>query len=301
MDLRPYLHISPQVEHALSTGQPVLALPTTDFARCLPVEEGLALARRTEIEVRAQGAVPAPVAVLGGALTVGLSESEWRRVCSGETGKASRRDLPVLLANGGSGAATAAASIIAACLAGIRVFSAGAIGGVAAQSDRMDVSADLQEVCKTPVAVVCAGVKCGCSPLLTLEYLETMGVTVLGCGTDRFPGFLTQDGPALENPPQSALQLARTARIKWDVGLSGGLLYCARPDGAARLEPRAYEQAQRRAMDEADRLGVRGGARTPFLLQKILESSEAARGAYEKAVLASARAGAEIAVKYAQL
>ena len=165
----------------------------------------------------------------------------------------------------------------------------------------MDVSADLQEVCKTPVAVVCAGVKCGCSPLLTLEYLETMGVTVLGCGTDRFPGFLTQDGPALENPPQSALQLARTARIKWDVGLSGGLLYCARPDGAARLEPQAYEQAQRRAMDEADRLGVRGGARTPFLLQKILESSEAARGAYEKAVLASARAGAEIAVKYAQL
>lgn len=301
MDLRPYLHIAPEVEHALSAGRPVLALPTTDFAHCLTTDQSLALAEQTEQSVRAAGAVPAAVAVLDGALTVGLSESQWQRVCAGETGKASRRDLPVLLAGGGSGAATAAAAILAACLSGIRVFSAGAIGGVSEQGAHMDVSADLQEVRKTPVAVVCAGVKCGCSVPLTLEYLETMGVTVLGFGTDRFPGFLTEDGPALEYPAQNAGQLARAARIKWDIGLSGGLLYCVRPDTDEPLTSDAYAQVQRQATDLADRQGLRGGARTPFLLKNILESSEVARTAYVQAVHASARAGAEIAVEYAQI
>ena len=164
----------------------------------------------------------------------------------------------------------------------------------------MDVSADLQEVCKTPVAVVCAGVKCGCSPLLTLEYLETMGVTVLGCGTDRFRVF-TQDGPALENPPQSALQLARTARIKWDGGCPA--VFCTAPGRTVRRDwsrkrmsrPSAGPWTRPTAWVSA------GGARTPFLLQKILESSEAARGAYEKGGARQCAAGAEIAVKYAQL
>ncbi|WP_367924065.1 pseudouridine-5'-phosphate glycosidase [uncultured Ruthenibacterium sp.] len=299
MDLRAYLHIAPEVDQALSAGRPVLALSTTDFARCLSGPEGLVLAHRVEEIVRTCGAVPAPVAVLNGALTVGLSHSEWQQVCSGEMGKASRRDLPVLLAGGGSGAATAAASMLAACLAGIRVFSAGAIGGVSARGVHMDVSADLQEIRKTPVAVVCAGIKCGCSIPLTLEYLETMGVTVLGAGTNRFPGFLTTEGPELEYPAQSPHQLARAARIKWDIGLSGGLLYCTRPDKA--LAAPVYEQAQRNAMDEADRQGICGSARTPFLLKNILESSEDARTVYTQAVLASARAGAEIAVEYAQL
>ena len=302
--MNEYLDISPEVQAALKEHKPVVALESTIISHGMPYPQNVETALNVEKIIRENGAVPATIAIIGGRLKAGLSKEEIEHLGKAGTAvtKASRRDLPVLCAKGMDGATTVATTMIIAAMAGISVFATGGVGGVHRGAEvTMDISADLEELGRTNVMVVCAGAKSILDLGLTLEYLETMGVTLLGCGTDRFPGFLTQDGPALENPPQSALQLARTARIKWDVGLSGGLLYCARPDGAARLEPQAYEQAQRRAMDEADRLGVRGGARTPFLLQKILESSEAARGAYEKAVLASARAGAEIAVKYAQL
>ncbi|NBC07664.1 MAG: pseudouridine-5-phosphate glycosidase, partial [Bacteroidetes bacterium] len=195
MESKKYRHLSPSVAEALQTKQPIVALESTIISHGMPYPKNVETALRVEAAVRESGAVPATIAVIGGQLRAGLSEAEIEYLGKKGTAvaKVSRRDLPVLAARGGDGATTVAATMIIAAMAGIRVFATGGIGGVHRGAERtMDISADLQELARTNVAVVCAGAKSILDLRLTLEYLETMGVPVLGYQTEEFPAFYTR-------------------------------------------------------------------------------------------------------------
>ena len=191
MELNKYLSITPEIENALKEGKPVVALESTILSHGMPYPENVEFAHKVEEIVRGEGAVPATTAIIGGKLKVGLSSDELEIMCKADgVGKVSRRDVAVYLATGKTGATTVATTMIIAAMAGIKVFATGGIGGVhRGAQETFDISADLQELAKTPVGVVCAGAKSILDIGLTLEYLETMGVPVLGMGTDDFPAF----------------------------------------------------------------------------------------------------------------
>lgn len=279
MNLQRYLAVSAPVDAALRAGRPVVALDSTSAAHDMPPGEGLALARTKEQAVRDAGAVPATVAVLDGALCIGLTDAQLRRVCAGDVhGKASRRELPVLLATGTSAAVTASAAMLAAVLAGIPVFAAAGIGGV---RSGMDISADLQELSRSSLAVVCGGPKPGCDDEATWEYLETKGVPVLGLGESALPAFFCGPGPVhTDVTVDSEAAAARIARIKWDVGLSGGVLLACGLPAAESLPAGQVAAALAQARAEAAGQGVRGRALTPFLMARLLAGCPGARQAY---------------------
>lgn len=298
-----FLQMSSEVRDALEAGQPVVALESTIIAHGMPYPENLATALQVEQAVRDNGAVPATVAILNGQLKAGLSPAEIQEL--GEKGssaaKASRRDIPFLLARRATGATTVAATMIVAEMAGIHVFATGGLGGVhrgAALS--MDISADLQELAHTNVAVVCAGVKSILDIGLTLEYLETYGVPVVGFQTDEFPAFYTRSsGYGVDYRVETPAELALALRIKWEAGLRGGVVV-ANPIPAA-FEPgyEAIRSATEAALALADRLGIKGKEITPFLLSKIKEltGGESLKANIEL-VLNNARLAARIAAAY---
>ena len=274
----PYLDLSPEVQAALKEDSPVVALESTIISHGMPYPKNVETALEVEREVKAHGAVPATIAILGGRLKAGLSEAEINYM--GKQGsmvqKASRRDLPVLLARGLDGATTVAATMIVAGLAGIRVFATGGIGGVhRGATQTMDISADLQELARTSVAVVCAGAKSILDLELTLEYLETHGVPVLGYQTDEFPAFYTRSsGLPVDYRTDTPLEAARILHAKWALGLAGGIII-ANPVPEAYAMPSAkIETVIRRALAEAEARGVKGKAITPFLLSRIEELTE---------------------------
>ena len=218
--MNPWLDIHPEVAAALAAGRPVVALESTIISHGMPWPQNAETALALQAEVRAQGAVPATTAVLGGRLVAGLSDAQIDQLARAGTAtpKASRRDLPVLLAQGGSGTTTVAATMVIAAAAGIRVFATGGIGGVhRGAATTMDISADLQELARTPVAVVCAGAKSILDLGLTLEYLETHGVPVLGYRTAQLPAFYTRDsGLALDARLDEAADIARVMQTALD-------------------------------------------------------------------------------------
>ena len=224
----PLLDLHADVGAALAAGRPVVALESTIIAHGMPWPQNAETALAVEAEVRANGAVPATIAVLDGRLKAGLTQAEIERL--GRSGaavaKLSRRDLPVVVARGGSGATTVAATMIVAALAGIRVFATGGIGGVHRGAETsFDISADLQELARTSVAVVCAGAKSILDLGLTLEYLETHGVPVIGYRTDRLPGFFSRDsGFGVDVRLDEPDQVAWVMKAKWDLGLGGGIV-----------------------------------------------------------------------------
>lgn len=268
-----YLHLSPEVQAALQSGQPVVALESTIIAHGMPYPKNVATAHEVEQAVRETGAVPATIAVLKGQLRAGLNADEIEYL--GQQGpripKASRRDLPVLLARKQDGATTVAATMIVAERAGIAVFATGGIGGVHRGAERsMDISADLQELARTNVAVVCAGAKSILDLRLTLEYLETMGVPVLGFQTSAFPAFYTRDsGLLVDHQVDSPEAIAQMMRAKWAIGLDGGLVI-ANPVPEAHAMPAAEVAAAiDQALADAEARGIAGKAITPFLLARI--------------------------------
>jgi pseudouridine-5'-phosphate glycosidase len=225
-----------------------------------------------EAAIRKLGAEPATIALIGGRIRIGLSDEELERLGrSGQAHKVSRRDLPIALATGGSGATTVAATMIAAAAAGIAVFVTGGIGGVhrgAAQS--FDISADLQELAKTSVAVVCAGAKSILDIGLTLEYLETHGVPVLSCGQDNFAAFYTRDsGFRADYRLDDADAQARFIRTKWDLGLAGGVVLSTPVPEPAAMPREEIDAITEQALAEAAAQGIAGKAVTPFLLGRI--------------------------------
>lgn len=299
-----WLDTTPEVAAALAAGAPVVALESTIIAHGMPWPRNVETALAVEAEVRAHGAVPATVAVIGGRLKAGLGRDEIERL--GRAGaavpKVSRRDLAVRVARGDDGATTVAATMLIAARAGIRVFATGGIGGVhrgAAQT--FDISADLSELARTPVAVVCAGAKSILDLGLTLEVLETHGVPVVGYGADTLPAFFTRDsGHALALRLDAPGDVARLMRAQWGLGLPAGLVI-ANPIPEAHALPRAVaERATEQALAEAAAQGVAGKDVTPFLLARVNQLTGGDSLASNVAlVLNNARVAAAIAAAYA--
>lgn len=269
----PYLDIQPEVAQALNARRPVVALESTIISHGMPYPQNVQTAFRVEAEVRAHGAVPATVAIIDGRLKAGLDAATIERL--GKEGpampKVSRRDVPFLVAARRSGATTVAATMLIAAEAGIRIFATGGIGGVhrgGAQS--IDVSADLQELARTRVAVVCAGAKSILDLRLTLEYLETHGVPVVGYRTSLLPAFFTADSAfPVDYQLDSAAEIASALHSKWALGMEGGMVI-ANPVPAQFAMPRAVvDAAITQALAEADAQGITGKAATPFLLARV--------------------------------
>ncbi len=270
--MKNHLLLHPEVAGALAEGRPVVALESTIIAHGMPFPENLETARSVEAIVRERGAVPATIAVLGGKIRVGLDQAALARLGEGrDVAKASRRDLPILVARKLDGATTVAATMIAAALAGIEVFVTGGLGGVhRGAGSSFDVSADLRELAETNVAVVCAGAKAILDLGATLEVLETNGVPVVGYRTARFPAFWVRDsGFDLDHRADSAAEIAAVVRAKRDLGLAGGVVVANPIPEEHALDPELVEQAIGDALAAATARGVTGKEVTPFLLSRV--------------------------------
>ncbi|SIQ25759.1 pseudouridine-5'-phosphate glycosidase [Alkalispirochaeta americana] len=267
-----FLDLHPQVAEAIRLGQPVVALESTIISHGMPYPRNVEMARTVEDLVRQGGAVPATIGIVGGRLKAGLTEEEVELLASTPgVAKVSRRDLPVIVARSMHGATTVASTMIVAALAGIEVFVTGGIGGVHRGAEQtMDISADLQELARTSVAVVCAGAKSILDIGLTREYLETQGVPVLGYGTDDFPAFYTRSsGYGVDYRLDSPEEVARVVRTKWDLGLSGGVVLANPVPKEYEMDPAVIDQAIGKALEEAREEGITGKETTPFLLSRV--------------------------------
>jgi pseudouridylate synthase len=291
-----YLELSSEVRE----GAALVALESTVISHGLPYPDNLQTAQALEEVVRRQGATPATIALLEGKIRVGLGQAELKRLATEkDVAKVSRRDLPVVLARRGLGATTVAATMYAAYLANIQVFGTGGMGGVhRGATTTFDISADLTELARTPVIVVCAGAKAILDLPLTLEYLETQGVPVIGYRTDELPAFYTsRSGIKLEAWADSAAEIARIARLKWDLGLAGGLVVTVPPPPEADLPPQEIEKAIGRALAAAEKAGIKGKAVTPFLLDAVRLETEGKSLETNVALLKNnVRVAAEIAI-----
>ena len=272
--LNPYLTIAGPVREALAAGTPVVALESTVIAHGLPRPANVEVAREMEAAVRAEGAVPATIALLDGRIVVGLDDAQIARLGSEEgVLKASRRDLGVALARRATAATTVAGTIACAALAGIRVFATGGIGGVHRGAPvSFDVSADLIELARSPVLTVCAGAKAILDLPLTLEYLETHGVPVIGFQTSELPAFyMPASGLLVPHRADTPAEVAAIAHAQWAAGLGGGLLVTCPIPARHALAADIAEPAIQTALAEAAAAGIRGPAATPFLLARVAE------------------------------
>lgn len=293
----PHLILHPDVQSALAAGRPLVSLESTVISHGLPWPENLELARGMEAAVREGGAVPATIAVLGGRVHVGLEDGEIEHLArSSDVWKVSRRDVPVALAQGRDGATTVAGTVMMAHQAGIRVMATGGIGGVH-RGDSTDVSADLPELARTPVLVVCAGAKAILDLPATLEWLETWSVPVVGYGTDELPAFYSREsGLRLEARVDSPEEAAAIARALWSQEGTGGMLLCVPCPEEAAIPAGEVEEAIAQAVSEAAARGLRGKAVTPFLLARV---SELTGGRSKAANLALLRNNARVAAQVA--
>ncbi len=273
--MNPYLDISPEVEAALAEGKPVVALESTIISHGMPYPKNVETALRVEQTIRDNGAVPATIAVIGGRLKAGLSREEIEHL--GKSGravaKASRRDLPALVARGADGATTVTTTMLIAHMAGISIFATGGIGGVHRGAETtMDISADLEELAQTPVMVVCAGAKSILDLGLTLEYLETKGVPVIGYGTDELPAFYTrQSGFGVDYRADSPEELAAMFRAQRALGYRGGMLVTNPIPEQYAMDKAVIDAAIEQALRECAEQGVHGKETTPFLLARVVE------------------------------
>jgi pseudouridine-5'-phosphate glycosidase len=297
-NFRPYFVVHPDVRAALEEGRPVVALESTVITHGLPRPTNLEAAHRLEAIVQQAGATPATVGVVGGTLIVGLSDDQIERLAmSDEVCKVSRRDLPIVVAHGLDGATTVAATMLLAHWAGVRVFATGGIGGVH-RGGAGDVSADLPELARTPVAVVCSGAKSVLDLPRTLEWLETHGVPVIGYQTDTLPAFYAlSSGLPVDVRVDSPREAADIVRAGWEMGLEAGVLIAVPPPASLALPGNEMEQAIETALAEAEAQGVSGKALTPFLLSRLAELTGGRSLAVNLALLErNARVGSGVAV-----
>lgn len=271
--MNKYLDLSPEVAAALKEGKPVVALESTIISHGMPYPQNVETALLVEKTIREGGAVPATIAIIGGRLKAGLTpeQIEYLGKKGREVTKASRRDLPVLVARSEDGATTVTTTMIIAALAGIKVFATGGIGGVHRGAEKtMDISADLEELARTPVMVICAGAKSILDLGLTLEYLETKGVPVIGYGTDELPAFYTRrSGFKVDYRIDTPQELAEAFRAKLEMGLGGGMLVTNPIPEEYSMDPAVINAAIDAAIAEASEKGIHGKETTPFLLARI--------------------------------
>ena len=273
--MNQYLDISQEVAEALAENKPVVALESTIISHGMPYPQNVETALKVEQVIRDNGAVPATIAIIGGKLKAGLTKAEIEHL--GKTGsavtKVSRRDLPIIVAKGMDGATTVATTMIIASLAGIKVFATGGVGGVHRGAETtMDISADLEELAMTPVMVICAGAKSILDLGLTLEYLETKGVPVIGYGTDELPAFYTRkSGFGVDYQLNTPKELAEAFSVKQAVGLKGGMLVTNPIPEEYSMDSEVINKAIDEAIAESKRQGIHGKDTTPFLLAKVKE------------------------------
>jgi pseudouridylate synthase len=304
MQAKEHLNIHPEVAQALAEGRAIVALESTIIAHGMPYPQNVATALEVEAVIRAHGAIPATIAVLEGKICIGLSREQIEVLGSTKhVMKLSRRDLPYAVATGEPGATTVAATMICAALAGISVFVTGGIGGVhRGAAESFDISADLQELAQTSVAVVCAGAKSILDLPLTLEVLETNGVPVISVGQDNFAAFFTQDsGLKADFRIDEPEAQARFIRIKWALGLKGGVLISNPVPFESEIPAAQINQIIDAALQEATTQGIAGKQVTPYLLKRI---NELTQGASLKTNIAlvknNARVGALLSVALAK-
>lgn len=304
--MEKYLEISKEVQEALAKGEAVVALESTIISHGMPYPQNVETALKVEEIVRNNGAIPATIAILNGKLKVGLSKDEIDYL--GKKGlectKASRRDIPFILAKGLDGATTVASTMIIAEMAGIKVFATGGIGGVHRGAETtMDISADLEELGQTNVAVICAGAKSILDIGLTLEYLETKGVPVVGYQTNELPAFYTRkSGFGVDYRVDSPLELAKALKAKWDLNLKGGVVVANPIPEEFQMDYDTITTAIENALKELSEKGVKGKESTPFLLAKVKEITGGnSLVANIELVYNNAKLGAELAKEYAKL
>jgi pseudouridylate synthase len=268
-----YLDIDPSVQAAIHDKKPVVALESTIISHGMPYPQNVETALAVEAKVRENGATPATIAIINGRMKAGLTSDEIEIIGKQgqNTAKVSRRDLPVIIAQKTNGATTVASTMIIARLAGIPIFATGGIGGVhRGARDTFDVSADLQELSQTSVAVVCAGAKSILDIGLTLEYLETQGVPVIGFQTEDFPAFFTRkSGFKVDYSVDTEGVLAQILHAKWAIPLSGGVIIANPVPTEYEADPYLIDRAIQKALEMADEQGLKGKAITPFLLAEI--------------------------------
>jgi pseudouridine-5'-phosphate glycosidase len=273
-----YLDISPEVKIAIDKNMPVVALESAIISHGMPYPENSTTALEVERIIRENGAIPATIAILNGKLKVGLSEEEINFL--GKTGldaiKTSRRDLPFIISKKLTGSTTVASTMIIASFAGIKVFATGGIGGAHMGAETtFDISADLQELAKTNVAVICAGAKSILNIGLTLEYLETHGVPVVGYQTDELPAFYTRkSGFKVDYRVDTPKEIAQALKAKWELGLNGGVVIANPIPEEHSMDYDIISKVIKESLIEAEKNGIRGKESTPFLLTKIEELTE---------------------------
>lgn len=275
MKLNPYLDVNPEVAAAVAEGKPVVALESTIISHGMPYPQNVETALNVERIIRENGAVPATIAIIGGRLKAGLTPEEIEYFGKKGTAihKASRRDLAALCAGGEDGATTVTTTMIIAHMAGIRIFATGGIGGVHRGAETtMDISADLEELARTPVMVVCAGAKSILDLGLTLEYLETKGVPVIGYGTEELPAFYTRtSGFRVDYRMDTPEALAALLKTQTDLALGGGILVTNPIPQEYSMAPEVINAAIDRAIAECAEKGIHGKDTTPFLLARVAE------------------------------
>ena len=273
--MNTYLDISPEVRQALAEGKPVVALESTIISHGMPYPKNVETALLVEKTIRENGAVPATIAIIGGRLKAGLSpdEIEYLGKAGPKVAKASRRDLAAIVARGADGATTVTTTMIIAHMAGIKVFATGGIGGVHRGAEvTMDISADLEELGSTPVMVVCAGAKSILDLGLTLEYLETKGLPVIGYGTDELPAFYTRrSGFGVDYRVDSPEELATMFKAHLALGMKGGMLVTNPIPEEYAMDKAVIDAAIEQALSDAKAAGIHGKETTPFLLAKVVE------------------------------
>ena len=296
------MDISTEVQQALKTGLPIVALESTIISHGMPFPQNLKTALTVEKIIREESAVPATIAILNGRIKIGLSQHELEQFAKQTSQiKVSRRDLPLVISQKQSGGTTVAATMICAKLAGIAVFVTGGIGGVHRESENtMDISADLMELAQTNVAVVCAGIKSILDIPRTLEYLETKGVPVIGYKTEEFPAFYTpSSGSLVQSRLDTPEEIAHCMKIKWKLGLDGGIVIGNPVQVQDAMDASIIQQAISEALRDAAQKQIEGKNVTPFLLERInrLTMGESLKSNISL-VCNNAHLGAKIAVAY---
>ncbi|MCJ2377509.1 pseudouridine-5'-phosphate glycosidase [Vibrio sp. ZSDZ34] len=301
--LEKYLDIQPEVAQALANNQPVVALESTIISHGMPYPRNVETALLVEETIREQGAVPATIAIIEGRLKVGLSKEEIEYLGKAGTAvtKVSRRDIPFMVAGKKDGATTVAATMILAEMAGVKVFATGGIGGVhRGAQETFDISADLQELANTDVAVVCAGAKSILDLALTREYLETQGVPVIGYQTESLPAFYTRESEhSVDYRLDTAQDIAMALKAKWEMSLKGGVVVANPIPKEYAMPVEVITNAIDTALAEAEEQGIAGKESTPFLLARVCELTGGnSLDSNIQLVLNNARLGAAIAKSY---
>ena len=277
MELGKWIDISEEIQNSIKENGPVVALESTIISHGMPFPQNLETALEVERIIRKEGAIPATIAVLEGRIKIGLSNLELEQFAQGtKTVKVSSRDLPLAISQKQDGGTTVAATMICARMAGISIFVTGGIGGVHRGSEKtMDISGDLMELARTNVAVVCAGIKSILDIPRTLEYLETQGVPVIGYRTDEFPAFYTTtSGYSVQSRINTAEEIARCMKVKWELGLEGGMVIANPVLREDAMDEEVIEEAITKSLKEASEKGIDGKAVTPFLLERISQLTD---------------------------